>query len=98
MKKKVSLIYYTLISMLFAGITNPAFAAAAPLTLRKTIIKFALSMGVVIVSAIVLYCILLIYKRIQNGKAAKMPQKRPTFETPQTTEEAVDFFINKNKL
>lgn len=74
---------------------------AAPLTLKHTVVKFLIAMGAVAISSILLYVGLKIYNNIRE----KMPNAknsakstRSEFDTPETVEDAVDFFINHNRL
>jgi len=62
--------------------------------LTPTIIKFLYAMGVVAVSAAVLFGGLTVYKRFfMKGK-----QTQDELKSPETVDDAVSFFINKNKL
>ena len=62
------------------------------------LIKFALAMCGVILSSIVILVGLKIYKKIFVDKRNTNIIKDEILKTPRTTEEAINFFINKNKL
>ncbi len=65
------------------------------LGLSPTITKFLYAMGGVAISAILLIVFLTIYKKLFGKKSSK-PSVNSV--TPSSTEEAITFFINKNKL
>ena len=61
-------------------------------------IKFILAMAGVIVSSLMIYGILAIYNRIVYGKKRILTPEEEILHTPKTTDEAIQFFIRKNRL
>ncbi len=95
MKNKI---FNTIFTLLFltanAGLCEQTRTAVMP----NPLIKFALAMGGVILSSVVILVGLKIYKKIFVDKRNTNIIKDEILKTPRTTEEAIKFFINKNKL
>jgi len=80
---------------------NAAASSAAPLSMKKTVIKFIIAMGGVAISSVLLYVGLTIYNRIRGIRVASgnFVERTPSeFDTPNTVQGAVEFFINQNRL
>lgn len=78
---------------------NPAFSS--PLTINTALTKFGIAMGVVFASCIIIFLLIKVLKN-KNGQTSinnVSTEKNPSsLETPKTPEDAIDFYINKNKL
>ena len=76
-----------------------AIPAKAPAGLSNTMIKFIITMFGVVLSSVVIWLGLTIYNKffVKNRlKNRELPED--TLNTPKTIEEAVTFFIKKNRL
>ena len=72
---------------------------AGYLTPKQVIIRFAIVMGLVVVSSIFIFIALMIVKRAKMPKVGKYePIKKTPLKTPETVVESIDFYINKNRL
>lgn len=76
-----------------------AIPSKEPTGIAITATKFIVTMGAVFVSSIVIWLGLTIYNKffVKGGKREGF-EKEDILNTPKTVEEAVTFFIKKNKL
>lgn len=66
--------------------------------LHKTIIRFLYAMGAVVLSSVLLYVGLSVYNKFfVNAKYSHLPEDE-ILKTPKTANDAIDFFIKKNKI
>lgn len=79
--------------------TNAGFCetTARNAVVHSAMIKFGLAMAGVIISSIVIYLGLSIYNKFFVKSPSLSPEEE-IVKTPKTKEEAIKFFINKNKL
>jgi len=81
--------------------SSPAFAAQTTthLSLKQIFAKFGIVMGLVIIAIIIIFVALTIAKKNKNfdQSTENIPKKSP-LKTPENITEAVDFYINKNRL
>lgn len=73
---------------------NPAFCA--PISIKQTAIKFLFAMGGVALSSFIIFAGLTIYNKV-FVKRAKADED-DDLTTPDSIDDAVVFFIKKNKL
>lgn len=78
-------------------ITAPA-GFSAEVSIKQTAIKFLLVMGGVALSSFVIFAGLTIYNKLFVEKAFKNLEKEDSLSTPDNIDDAVTFFIKKNKL
>ena len=73
---------------------NPGFCA--PISIKQTAVKFLFAMGGVALSSFIIFAGLTIYNKIfvKRSKA----DEDDDLSTPDSVEDAVVFFIKKNKL
>lgn len=95
MKNKI---FNTILTLLFLTANAGLCEQTRSTVMRITLIKFCLAMGGVILSSIVIFAGLKIYKKIFVDKKNPDIIKDEILKTPKTTEDAIKFFINKNKL
>jgi hypothetical protein len=67
-------------------------------TRTDLIVKFSVAMGGVIVASIVIWLGLTVYNKIIEDKSQTILPEDEILTTPKTVDEAVKFFINKNRL
>ncbi len=60
--------------------------------------KFALAMCGVLLSSLIIFLVLTIYNKLFNRNNKLNSTTSGILKTPKTTEEAIQFFIHKNKL
>lgn len=95
MKNKIVNTIFTLIFLTAnAGLCEQTRSAV----MQNAIFKFALAMGGVVLSSLVIFLGLKIYKKLFVDKTSPNIIKDEILRTPKTTEEAIRFFINKNRL
>ncbi len=95
MKNKI---FNTIFTLLFLTANAGLCEQTRTAVIQTPLIKFALAMGGVILSSIVIFAGLKIYKKMFVDKKNHDIIKDEILKTPKTTEEAIKFFINKNKL
>ncbi len=71
---------------------------AQTISIKQTAIKFLLAMGGVVLSSIVIYAGLTFYNHFFVDKRPSSFGKEDSLSTPDNIEDAVAFFIKKNKL
>ena len=75
----------------------PAYSAEH-ISIRQTAIKFLYAMGGVVLSSVVIFAGLSLYNKYFTGRSGLKFNKEDSLSTPQTVEDAISFFIKKNKL
>lgn len=78
-------------------ITAPA-AFCAPVSIKQTAIKFLFAMGGVALSSFIIFAGLTIYNKFFVGNNYNLTEKDDSLTTPDNIDDAVTFFIKKNKL
>ncbi len=66
--------------------------------MHNAIIKFSLAMGGVVLSSLIIFIGLTIYNKFFFKENTTHPYEQEILKTPKSTEDAIKFFINKNKL
>lgn len=93
MKNKV----FILFTILFLT-ANAGYCAARNAPMNDIIVKFILVMAGVVISSIIIFIGLTIYNKIISEKNSSLPYDEDVFKSPKSTNEAIQFFINKNRL
>ena len=75
----------------------PAFCSPT-VPIKQTAIKFLVAMGGVAASSLLIYFGLTLYNKLFVNKDGRTFSKDDTLATPDNTDDAVAFFIKKNKL
>lgn len=95
MKNKICNTFFTFIFLTAnAGLCEQTRSAV----MHTAVIKFGLVMGGVILSSIIIFAGLAVYKKLFAKQQRPHSPEEEILKTPRTTEEAIKFFINKNKL
>lgn len=82
-------------------LAEPVTAGSSVLPIKTVIIKFLITMAAVLVSLVVLFFALIAYKKYTINSINEYKKNSlygDNFNTPQTMDDAVISFINKNKL
>ena len=66
--------------------------------MHTAVIKFGLAMGGVALSSIIIFAGLTVYNKFFVKQQRPHSPEEEILKTPKTTEEAIKFFINRNKL
>lgn len=90
MKNKIILLITILLST-NAGYTMPASA-------HEVMIKFSIAMIGVLASTVAIFVGLSIYNKIRNNLGINLSPEEEILKTPKTKDEAIKFFIRKNKI
>lgn len=93
MKNKIISTILTLILTANVGLCEQTRTSA----LHTTVVKFGLAMGGVVLSSLIIYFGLTIYNKF-FVKMINLKYEEDALKTPKTTDEAVKFFIHKNRL
>lgn len=93
MKNKIISTILTLILTANVGLCEQTHTSA----LHTTVIKFGLAMGGVVLSSLIIYFGLTVYNKF-FVKMVNLKYEEDALKTPKTTDEAVKFFIHKNRL
>lgn len=93
MKNKIISTILTLILTANVGLCEQTHTSA----LHTTAIKFGLAMGGVVLSSLIIYFGLTVYNKF-FVKMVNLKYEEDALKTPKTTDEAVKFFIHKNRL
>ena len=97
-KKLKNKIFNIIFALLFLTANAGLCEQTRSAVMQNTFVKFGLAMGGVILSAIIIFFGLKLYKKFfMNGKNSNII-KNEILKTPKTAEEAIKFFINKNRL
>lgn len=71
---------------------------SAPAAVKSVIIKFSFAMGGVLISTLVIFFGLTIYNKIREKLFSDLSPEEEVLKNPKTTDEAIKFFIRKNKI
>ncbi len=71
---------------------------AAPLAFKTSIMKFACAMGGVLLSSVIIYLGLTVYNKIVENSHAELSPEEEILRTPKSKDDAIRFYIKKNKL
>ena len=93
MKNKIISTILILILTANVGLCEQAHASA----MHTALVKFGFAMGGVVLSSLIIYFGLMIYNKY-FVKMINLKYEEDALKTPKTTDEAVRFFIHKNKL
>ena len=96
MKNKYVRYIITLLAVIIFTANPGLCAQAAPI--KQTVVKFLIAMGGVALSSIIIFAGLTIYNKFFSNRKSRKFSKEDTLATPNTIEDAVTFFIKKNKL
>lgn len=95
MKNKV---FNTVFTLLFLTANAGLCEQTRSAVMQTGVIKFALAMGGVVLSSLIIFLGLLIYNKIFIKHHISGSPVEDILKTPKTTEEAIKFFIHKNKI
>jgi len=87
-------IFLTVLTILLAE--NAGYSM--PVSANSVIIKFSLAMGGVLLSTLIIYIGLTIYNKIREKYLNELTPEEEVLKTPKTRDEAIKFFIRKNKI
>ena len=90
--------FNTIITLLFLTANAGLCEQTRTAVMQNPMFKFALSMGGVLLSCIVIFAGLKLYKKFFYYRIKTNSLQDEILKTPRTTGEAIKFFINKNKL
>lgn len=90
-KNKVVITILTMILAANAGYSMPASA-------HSVIVKFSLAMVGVLISTLLIFVGLTIYNKIRENYLSDLSPEEEVLKTPKTRDEAIRFFIRKNKI
>lgn len=94
MKNKI---FTTLLTLIILT-ANAGYCSARSAVVQNIAIKFGLAMVGVVVSSIMIYLILAIYNKIISKNNNLLSENEEILKTPKTVDEAIKFFIYKNRL
>ena len=95
LKNKILNTFFTFIFLTAnAGLCEQTRSAV----MHNAIIKFGLAMGGVALSSIIIFVSLTIYNKFFVSQNRPHSIEEEILKTPKTTDDAIKFFINKNKL
>ena len=78
---------------------NAGAAYCAPATLKAAALKFGFAMFGVLISSLVIFLGLTIYNKLrENITISQSEDDYELLKTPRTKEQAIDFYIRKNRL
>ena len=90
--------FNTIITLLFLTANAGLCEQTRNAVMQNTFVKFGLAMGGVILSAIIIFFGLKLYKKFFKQKCKFRSPQEEILKTPKNTDDAIKFFINKNKL
>lgn len=90
--------FHTLLTFILLTANAGLCEQARRAVLNFPIEKFGLAMGGVVLSALVIFLGLSIYKRLLGVNNNLNVHEAEILKTPKSTEEAIQIFIHKNKL
>ncbi len=90
--------FHTLLTFIFITANAGLCEQTRTAVLHSAIGKFSLAMGGVLLSALVIFLLLSIYKRLSGINKNFNTPEAEILKTPKTAEEAIQFFIHKNKI
>lgn len=88
----------TLFTLIFLTANTGFCEETRSAVMHTAIIKFGIVMGGVALSSIIIFVGLTIYNKIFFSNKHPVSPEEEILKTPKTKEEAIKFFINKNKL
>lgn len=88
-------IFIPVVVILFTAL--PGYTAMTP-EIKATALKFVIAMVAVFLSSFIIFLGLSIYNKLFVEKKYIEFNKEDSLSTPTTTDEAITFFIKKNKL
>lgn len=91
MKNKFILTMLTLFLTTQAGFCRP-------LTIKEVIVKFSSGMGVALISVLIIFLGVVLYNKIRSNKNVELTPEEEVLRTPKSVDEAVKFYIRKNRL
>lgn len=91
MKNKIILTLFTVLLTANAGF-------CLPLSVKSTIIKFSFAMCGVVISSLLIFLGLTVYNKIHSGSKAELSAEEEVLKTPKSKDDAIKFFIRKNRL
>ncbi len=94
MKNKI---FSTIFTLMFLTVNAGLCEQARNTAMTTTITKFALAMGGVVLSSLIIFIGLTVYNKF-FVKIRKHSIEEEILRTPKTVDDAVNFFIHKNKL
>ena len=97
MKNNFVLKLFIVIAVVILFTTAPTFAAPSE-EVKATAIKFILAMGGVVVSTFIIFVGLSVYNKFFVERKNLKFNKDDSLSTPSSVDDAVIFFIKKNKL
>lgn len=95
MKNKI---FNTFLALIFLTANAGLCEQTRSAVMHNAIIKFGLAMGGVALSSIIIFAGLTLYNKFFVKQQRPHSLEEEILKTPKTTEEAIKFFINKNKL
>ena len=90
MKNKIFLTFLTIILTANAGFS-------LPLSVKNVVVKFSYAMGGVLVSSLLIFLALSIYNKLKTNNIGETSEEE-ILKTPKTKDDAINFFIRKNRL
>ena len=60
--------------------------------------RFGLAMGIVIISSVIIFLVLSLYSKKNRINTNYQTSESDILKTPKTSQQAIEFFIHKNKL
>ena len=97
-KKLKNKIINTIFTFIFLTANAGLCEQTRSAVMHNAIIKFGLAMGGVALSSIIIFVGLTIYNKFFVSQIRPHSLEEEILKTPKTTEDAIKFFINKNKL
>ena len=97
-KKLKNKIFNTFLTLIFLTANAGLCEQTRSAVMHNAIIKFGLAMGGVALSSIIIFAGLTLYNKFFVKQQRPHSLEEEILKTPKTTEEAIKFFINKNKL
>ena len=95
MKNKI---FNTFLTFIFLTANAGLCEQTRSAVMHTAAIKFGLAMGGVALSSIIIFAGLTVYNKFFVKQQRPHSPEEEILKTPKTTEEAIKFFINKNKL
>lgn len=92
MRNKI--LFFSFVTLILTA--NAAYSM--PLAVKTSIVKFSLAMAGVAVSSLIIYLGLSVYNRIRENIQVELSPEEEILKTPKSKDEAVKFYIKKNKL
>lgn len=87
----------SLIALVILITASPAFCAPE-VSIKQTAMKFLFAMAGVVLSSVIIFTGLSIYNKFFVERKSITFNKEDSLSTPDNVEDAINFFIRKNKL